>query len=152
MPLGRLWNVLVLLLYRRSFFSYSSPSNHKRPGFWSFKNLRLVPSPYLPPSGPAQPAAQPSWGSEKISGITFFFSYHHGRENLTSKLCCWVVIFFPRKWQGSSQSKPKQAKLKWYFVTKIVVIYCEKKMFKWSRIIFEISWLFALNLQNFWDH
>ena len=48
--------------------SYSSPSNHKSPGFFERSPLTV--------------------GIRKISGKRFFSlpSYHHGRENLASKL------------------------------------------------------------------
>ena len=107
MPLGRLWNVLVLLLYRRSFFSYSSPSNHKRPGFWSFKNLRL-PCPYLPPSAPALPSPRPSpVGDQKnLRYNVFFLSSWERKFNVKTLLL--GCNFLSKKVAGF---KPKQAKL-----------------------------------------
>ena len=39
-----------------------------------------------------------------------------------------------------------------YFVTKIVLTYCEKKLLYWSKKNFWNSRLEAKNLQNFWDH
>ena len=38
------------------------------------------------------------------------------------------------------------------FVTKIVLTYCERKLFHWSRKNFWNSRLKAENLQNVWDH
>ena len=38
----------------------------------------------------------------------------------------------------------------YYFVFKIVLTYCEKKLFEWLRKTFE-SWLKAENWQNFWN-
>ena len=43
-------------------------------------------------------------------------------------------IFFHRKTQPIFYDKKQ-----WYFATKIVLIYCEKKMFWWSRKILEIQ-------------
>ena len=39
-------------------------------------------------------------------------------------------------WRRKNKTRPFQEK--WYFVTKIVLTYCEKKMFYWSRKTFEI--------------
>ena len=39
---------------------------------------------------------------------------------------------------ANSDVKKRLQSNKWYFVTKIVLTYCEKKLFKWSRKTFEI--------------
>ena len=47
--------------------------------------------------------------------------------------CTFFLLgfFFLRKYSNS-----QFLTLKWYFVTKIVLTYCEKKLFQWSRIFF----------------
>ena len=60
----------------------------------------------------------------------------------------WAIWNFPpsKRLQASTgllnlSTKIKPSKGgKWYFVSKIVLTYCEKKLFQW------------LNLQNFWEH
>ena len=44
----------------------------------------------------------------------------------------WILFYFFEK------ITKNQLKLQWYFVNKIVLTYCEKKLFKWSRKTFEI--------------
>ena len=39
----------------------------------------------------------------------------------------------------------------WYFVIKIVLTYCEKKILEWSRKTFEIRGWRPRIFQNFWD-
>ena len=56
----------------------------------------------------------------------------------------WLFTFSKVRWlftvlQSSNFLHSKsQLITKWYFVTKIILTYCEKKLFKWSRKTFEI--------------
>ena len=79
-------------------------------------------------------ATQKEW-MEKIGPIILF---------LTVIVSTWYFAVLIFCYQNCSDLLWK----KWYFVTKIVLTYCEKKLFQWSRN----SWLKAENLQIFWDH
>ena len=94
------------------------------------------------------------------SGLVFFIVLWHTNTFLITFYCIFVLVFFGRQttntfvitfllyfcvallllWRYCFIIVVETTK-SWYFVSKIVLTYCEKKMFKWLRKTFEIpSW------------
>ena len=72
-----------------------------------------------------------SWvGSRSI--VEFLTALNNNLFHLFNLSCLFHKWF---EYQGKKKTREKR---KWYFVTKIVLTYCEKKLFAWSRKIFKI--------------
>ena len=75
-------------------------------------------------------------------GIDFFSisSFFTPGKNTVGDFAIYFHLKFLRRKIARSWSsgKVKQNANKWYFLTQIVLTYCEKKLFWWSRKTFEI--------------
>ena len=79
--------------------------------------------------------------SVNFSWVSFFYYYY-----LSSSLY-WTKNEYAFTWSVACWFLKRMEK--WYFVTKIVLTYCEKKWFWWLRKTFEIQ---GRELQKNWDH
>ena len=56
-----------------------------------------------------------------------------------SYISCFSKGYKSKEWKLILECPYWEISQKWYFVTKIVLTYCEKKLFLWSRKTFEIT-------------